>query len=48
MPSNHNTDYVFEAQQMNKYQKIHAEWIKHGNNRCPCGSGKPWIQCHGK
>jgi len=48
MPSNHNTDYVYEAQLIDKYQKIHVEWIKHGNNRCPCGSGKQWNQCHGK
>jgi uncharacterized protein YchJ len=45
MPSTHNIDYKSELE---KYQKIHTEWVKHGNNRCPCGSGKQWNQCHGK
>ena len=44
----HETDYVEEINLMKKYQKIHQAWSAHGNNRCPCGSGKNWDKCHGK
>lgn len=47
IPSSHETDYVKEINQLNKYNLIHLGWLKHGNNLCPCGSGKQWEKCHG-
>jgi len=43
-PSSHTYDYTMEIE---KYEKIHKAWLRQGNNRCPCGSGKMWEQCHG-
>lgn len=43
-PSSHTYDFKKEIE---KYTKIHESWIKQGNNKCPCGSGKKWDQCHG-
>lgn len=45
IPSSHDVDYVSE---INKINKIHQSWVKHGINKCPCNSGKQWINCHGK
>jgi len=47
-PSQKKIDYCEETAQYNKYLKIHQAWIKHGNNKCPCQSGKVWEKCHGK
>ena len=47
-PSQGTIDYCVENKLFNKYQKIHIEWAKHGNHKCPCHSGKNWEQCHGK
>ena len=44
-PPSHVIDFRAE---INKYIKIHANLIKHGNNKCPCGSGLTWEKCHGK
>lgn len=44
-PSICEKDYRHE---LDRYQKIHAAWIKTGNNKCPCGSHKLWENCHGK
>lgn len=44
-PSTHDTDYYKELEKINK---THELWSKHGNNKCPCGSGKIWSNCHGK
>ena len=43
-PSSHDYDFVKE---IDKIKKIHETWIKHGNNKCPCQSGKLWEKCHG-
>ena len=48
MPSVQKIDYVEESELLNKYQRIHATWAKHGNQKCPCGNGKMWDNCHGK
>lgn len=47
-PSQKKIDYVEELSEYDKIVKIHKEWIKHGNNKCPCGSGKKFENCHGK
>ncbi len=44
-PSTHSYDFKKE---LDKYEKIHETWKKHGNNKCPCGSGKTWENCHGR
>lgn len=44
-PSTHEIDFTKE---LDKYKKIHEGWIKHGNKKCPCGSGKDWEKCHGE
>lgn len=44
-PSTHDTDYYAELE---KFKKMHTAWATHGNNKCPCGSGKQWDKCHGK
>ncbi len=46
-PSQRKIDYCEETAQFNKYLKIHQVWLKHGNNKCPCQSGKIWERCHG-
>ena len=48
MPSVKEIDYEEEKRLLQKYEKIHAVWLKQGNRRCPCGSGKYWELCHGK
>lgn len=45
IPSSHDIDYVSE---INKINAIHQAWIKQGNEKCPCKSGKLWRNCHGK
>lgn len=44
-PSSHVIDFRAE---IDKYNAMHASWVKHGNNKCPCGSGLAWDKCHGK
>jgi predicted aspartyl protease len=36
-PSSHDIDFTKEIE---KYKTTHLAMIKHGNNKCPCGSGK--------
>ena len=43
-PSSHYVDYV---QELEKYKKMHELWAKSHNEKCPCGSGKLWKNCHG-
>ena len=43
-PSSHYVDYV---QELEKYKKMHETWAKSHNEKCPCGSGKLWKNCHG-
>lgn len=45
VPATHSTDY---EEELVKIEKMHANYIKHGNNMCPCGSGKKWGNCHGR
>lgn len=46
-PSLGTVDFVKEINEFNKYLKIHNIWIKNNNQKCPCGSGKLWKNCHG-
>ena len=48
VPSLEDKNYVEELKDYIKVSKIHQQWIKHGNNKCPCGSGKSFDNCHGK
>lgn len=43
-PSYHEVDYTRE---LSDIEKKHIAFLKHGNNKCPCGSGKKWENCHG-
>lgn len=45
IPASHKIDFKAELE---KYEKMHEVWIKHGNKKCPCGSGLNWDNCHGK
>lgn len=47
-PSLERIDYCKEIEEARKYRTIHQTQLKHGNNKCPCGSGKKWENCHGK
>lgn len=47
LPPTHATDYDEEHHLLIKYEKIHQQWMKSGNDRCPCGSGKKYKNCHG-
>lgn len=44
-PSIAQIDYVKD---LRHYIAVHQAWQKQGNNKCPCGSGKQWQNCHGK
>ena len=46
-PSLGTVDFVNEINEFNKYLKIHNVWLKNNNQKCPCGSGKLWKNCHG-
>ncbi|MCD8288617.1 MAG: SEC-C domain-containing protein [Prevotella sp.] len=48
VPSVETVDYVREISEYNKYLKIHREQLRHGIDKCPCGSGKKYEDCHGK
>ena len=47
-PSQKKVDFVEEIKEYNKLLKIHESWKKRGNDKCPCGSGKKYDNCHGK
>lgn len=44
-PSLATVDYVEELE---RYKKMYEARRKVGNEKCPCGSGKLWKNCHGK
>lgn len=48
IPSTKETDFVEEINLDEKYRKIAESWKKTGNDKCPCGSGKKYKNCHGK
>lgn len=49
VPSLETTDFVKEIDLHNKYLKIHQANQQHGNaDKCGCGSGKQYKNCHGK
>lgn len=48
VPPQREIDFVKEINEQNKYEKMHETRIKHGDDKCPCGSGKLWKNCHGK
>lgn len=48
IPSSKETDFVLEVEESQKYHKIHELWMKKGNDKCPCNSGKKYKNCHGK
>lgn len=47
VPSIESIDYVEEINEYKKYMKIHQSWMQKGNDKCPCGSGKKYKNCHG-
>lgn len=48
VPSLEEMDFVREIQESNFYLKRHEAMSKSGNDKCPCGSGKLWKNCHGR
>ncbi len=44
-PSIATIDYVAD---LKKYNEMRARYIKSKIEKCPCGSGKLWKNCHGK
>lgn len=48
VPSLERVDYVEIINQEKRIHNIHMLWAAHGNNKCPCGSGKLYKNCHGK
>ena len=48
VPSIARIDFVADIQQERKIHLIHQEWIKAGNDKCPCGSGKKYKNCCGR
>ena len=36
------------VEELKKLKQIHIKWMESGNQKCPCGSGKLWHNCHGK
>lgn len=47
-PSIEKIDFVAEIEKEHKMELIHQQWQKVGNDKCPCGSGKLYRNCHGK
>lgn len=47
-PSLEEVDFVDEINAFKKISIQHQSCFKHGNEKCPCGSGKLWKNCHGK
>lgn len=39
---------VHGSEEVNVYYKMHKLWASQGNEKCPCGSGKLYKNCHGK
>ncbi len=47
-PSQKRIDFVEDINKYNEMLKKHNFQLTQGNNKCPCGSGKKWENCHGK
>lgn len=47
-PPQKHIDYVKEINDYNRIVKIHKIWEQKGDNKCPCGSGKSFKNCHGR
>ena len=47
-PSLEKIDYSKEVGDIKRYTQMHMLWRKQGNNKCPCGSGRLWANCHGQ
>lgn len=48
VPSVNTIDFVSEMKENDRIKMLHKSWMKHGNDKCPCGSGKKYKNCHGK
>lgn len=48
VPSIETIDFVAKINEDNKIYKMHKLWASQGNDKCPCGSGKLYKNCHGK
>lgn len=47
-PSIETVDYVSEIDEHNHINKVHQAKMRHGDDKCPCGSGKKFKNCHAK
>lgn len=47
-PSLEHIDFVNEIREFNRLLAQYNAQRRHGNEKCPCGSGKLWKNCHGK
>lgn len=47
LPSSRDTDYVSDINLENRYHKIAQIQQQKGIDKCPCGSGKKYKNCHG-
>lgn len=47
-PSLETVDYTAELREYDKIRKTHEARARHGDERCPCGSGRKYANCHGK
>ena len=45
-PSLETVDYVAEIAEHNHINKVHQAKMRHGDDKCPCGSGKKFKNCH--
>lgn len=48
VPSVELIDFVAKINEDNRIYKMHKLWSSQGNEKCPCGSGKLYKNCHGK
>lgn len=48
VPSVEMIDFVAKINEDNRIFKMHRLWASQGNEKCPCGSGKLYKNCHGK
>lgn len=47
-PSLEIIDFVAKINEEDRIHKLHTIWAAHGNEKCPCSSGKLYKNCHGK
>ena len=45
-PSLETVDYVEELKEFDHIYKVHEAKMRHGDDKCPCGSGKKFKNCH--